>query len=147
MYKKIMSIFMVALTFISIFSIYANAGSRSASSSDNYSVDTNIGWVGGTSSAPYNPKVNTASVSYTNSWELYAFHKDEVENDVVIRFGFDTFVTDEDYCYTLHKSKAHIAVVMHNGGAEDASTQKAKGQWTGKAELEHAIPVLWLIRY
>lgn len=145
--KKFLCVLLVLSVFMMSFSVYANAGLKVVGSSDQNVIVATGGYIGEDDDAPYEPKVSTANVTYNNSWELYAFYEDVEEFDVIIRFGFDTFVTDEDYCYTYHASKAHSASILYNNSTEITSAQKAAGKWTSKIDSEHANPVMWIIRY
>lgn len=145
--KKAISIFLV-LTIVALScSITASAGTKTVASSNQNEVCAYSGYIGDNRNKPYSPRVSTSSVTYNNSRELYAFFKDVVEYDVIIRFGFNTFATDEDYCYTYHSTKSHTASLLYNNSVGETSSQKPGGQWTSKIDMAHANPVAWIIRY
>lgn len=83
-------------------------------------------------SAATTKSVSESSNVFTKSWEKT---KTWNSGSVKIKYGFDTWCTDEDYCKSYNLNVKHSAFVSSGGKKDTASGKKEK--WSSKAEVPH----------
>lgn len=136
--KKILSAILIFVLFVSTFSICANATAREVKDTGGGAILATNGNIGSKDGK------NEANVSYAKRWELYAYYD---SGESIIRFGFDTWATNEDYVYGWNKSYAHQATVENSVERVESSAQAAKGKWTSKVYIKHAARPIWKLLY
>lgn len=80
-------------------------------------------------------KVHNEGRGFTSSWEA-----SQGDSSFGFRYGFDTYLIDEDFCYSIY-SKSHTAAISNgNGGHETGYV--AGGSWA-KLEVRHSGSAVW----
>lgn len=78
---------------------------------------------------------------FVNDWEVTASWNNGKEK---LRYGYDTWAQNEDYCYSYVKYTSHSAKVTVGSLSETASG--SAGSWSGKADVAHqAGTVTWYV--
>ena len=87
----------------------------------------------------------TATVSYASKWQ----HTATVDGGKgKIKYGFDTYLLNEDYCSTYHSTQSHQATVKHSGDKDDDGAAWAKaGKWTETVFVKHNAKPIWRLIY
>lgn len=84
-------------------------------------------------------KVWSGSHTFTSSWEVPVYG-----SDWVMKYGFNTFLINEDYTHTKHNSVEHMAVVVN----KYSSNNMAEAGYWAKIEVRHnSDTVLYGIKY
>ena len=82
------------------------------------------------------------SVSYAGNWS----HTETVDGGKgKIHYGFETHLTNEDFCSTYHTTQSHQAVVKNDNG-EVASFAGASA-WTSTVFKKHSAKPIWKLLY
>lgn len=114
--KRVLTLTMCAITAISCCAITASAATKSVS---------------------LNANVFTESWEKTQTWN---------SGSVKLKYGFDTFNTDEDYCKSYNSNVKHTATV-EVAKTKDSATGKME-KWSPKAEVKHKSgTVIWSTSY
>ena len=96
-----------------------------------------------TASAATIKSVQESGNVFTESWEKT---KTWNSGSVKLKYGFDTFNTDEDYCKSYNSNVKHTAVV-EAGSKKDSATGKME-KWSSKAEVPHKSGTIkWYTTY
>lgn len=69
---------------------------------------------------------------FTEAWEVSIS-----EGDAHLTYGFNTFLVDEDYAWSVHDSTAHNAAIK-NGDGWHLPTLPSLPTFTSKVEVEHS---------
>lgn len=86
----------------------------------------------------------TSNVSYAGDWS----HTVTVDDGKgKIKYGYDTYLLNEDYCSTYHSSRDHQAVISHAGGADECAYSAKAGAWTKTVFVRHAAKPIWKLLY
>lgn len=136
--KKAISLILVFTFVFALFSISANAATRTVQDLGGGSISATNGSIGSSTGS------STANVSYGTSWELYAYYD---SGKSIIRFGFDTGGTNEDYVYGFQKNAAHQATVSNSSHSTVSSSQASANTWTSKVDVVHAARPVWKLLY
>lgn len=107
---------LVAMMLVSVFPATASAATRSVSESRNV---------------------------FTSAWEKTKSYDNGKEK---MRYGYDTWCQNEDYCRSYVKSSAHSAKVIAGSHSETASGKA--GNWSAKADVKHQSgTITWKIMW
>lgn len=78
------------------------------------------------------PLCATYTGSFKDAWERYA---SEDSGRAGLTYGYNTWLTKEDYAWAKHNTKSHYAA-LNNGSGWHTGRGKKKGQ-TSKIEVKH----------
>ena len=138
--KRIFPVSIAIILIISLFMITANATAKYVKDSGGGDIQASAG--GHITISTTGP--DSANVSYGTSWELYVYYD---TTNTIIRFGFNTFATNEDFVYAYQKQFPHQATVKNNTHPVQTSAQKPANKWTSKVDVPHGSCPIWKILY
>ncbi len=86
----------------------------------------------------------TSNVSYAGDWS----HTVTVDGGKgKIKYGYDTYLLNEDYCSTYHSDKEHQAVISHGNGGDEKAYCANAGAWTKTVFVKHVAKPVWKLLY
>ncbi len=139
MKKRFLALVLCLSVLFTMFAFNASAATRTVSDNGSGTLSLSKGgyFSGDTSKT-------SADVSYGKKWELYAYFD---SGNSILRFGFDTYATNEDYAYGFHKNYSHQATVANSTYSKQTSNQAAKNLWTSKVDVHHANKPVWSLLF